>query len=115
MRVRISPQLEHHVHHLATRQGRSDQEMLDRLISAGLQSTGMPAAAIVPPMGEMSDAEMSEMKIPLNAAYRAQLRALAAEHGRSQRRMATMVVAAGLRALGADHDVVDEAVAADLA
>jgi hypothetical protein len=111
MRVRISPQLEHHVHHLATRQGRSDQEMLDRLISAGLAATGTHAAVMSPPLGDLSDRELNEMKVPLDAELRASLRELAARHGRSQRRMATMVVAAGLVALGADAGVVDEALA----
>jgi hypothetical protein len=76
-----------------------------------LAATGTHAAVMSPPLGDLSDRELNEMKVPLDAELRASLRELAARHGRSQRRMATMVVAAGLVALGADAGVVDEALA----
>jgi predicted transcriptional regulator len=113
MRVRLSPLLEQQVHHLAIRQGRTDQNMLDQLIAAGLRLTGMPSAAISSQIGGPSEGEMSEMKIPLDAKLREQLRSLAAERGRSQRRMGALVDAAGLKALGADAAIVDSAIKAD--
>jgi hypothetical protein len=102
MRVRVSPLLEQRIHTLALRQSRSDQAMLDKLIEAGLEATGMPAAVMAPAIGDLPDSEMSMIKVPLAPALRAGLRELADREGRSQRQMAAMVIDAGLKAIGAD-------------
>jgi hypothetical protein len=107
MRVRIPEHLEHRIRSLALREGRSDQSMLDRIVTAGLGVTGHPAAVMSPALGDLSDSELTEMKIPLDANMRANLRALAAEHGRSQRQLASRILAAGLKKLGADAATVD--------
>ena len=112
MRIRVSPLIEGRVHALAIRQGRSDQNMLDKLIEAGLAATGMPATILSPALGDLNDAELTEFKVPLAPTLRASLRELAAKEGRSQRQMAAHVIATGLRALGADPTVVANTVEA---
>jgi hypothetical protein len=62
--------------------------------------------------GDLSEAELTTLGVPLDPQLRDSLRKLAAEEGRSQRQMARHVIAAGLRALGADHAEVAEAVQA---
>jgi hypothetical protein len=106
MRARISPTLERHIYALALRQGRSDANMLDRIIEAGLAATGFAPEVMTPPLGSLSDAEMSEVKVPLDAELRASLRALAAKHDRPQRQLAARVLREGLAALGADSATV---------
>jgi hypothetical protein len=101
MRPTISPAHEQHIHALALRQGRTFQNMFEQIIKAGLAATGHPATAMTAPFGDLSDNQMSEMKIPLNARLRAELRGIAADHGHSQRQMAARVVEAGLKTFGA--------------
>ncbi len=105
MRTRVPQHLEHRIHALALRQGRSDQNMLDLIIASGLAATGQPAAVMAPAIGDMTDAELSEMKIPVDATTRATLRELAARHGRSQRKLASHVLSVGLGKL-AEADVI---------
>jgi hypothetical protein len=62
--------------------------------------------------GDLSEAELTTLGVPLDPQLRDSLRKLAAEEGRSQRQMARHVIAAGLRALGADHAEAAEAVQA---
>jgi hypothetical protein len=115
MRARVSPQLESQIHHLAVRQNRSDADMHNRLLEAGLRSSGMPAAAISPPLVDLLTEGEWSLKVPLPVKLREQLKALAAEHGRSHRRMVAQVIAAGMVAHGCDKTVVAEALAGDQA
>jgi hypothetical protein len=107
MRIRLSPVFERHVHAMALKQGRSFQNTVDRIVDAGLRSTGMPVAAVTPALGDLSEGELTKMKIPLSPELRAQLRETAARLGRSQRKMTAICIAAGLKALGADVATVD--------
>jgi hypothetical protein len=109
---RLSDAVQRLVHGRALREGRSTQSMYEILVKKGLEASGLPAAAVSPPLGDLSDAEMTELRIPLGGPLRAQLRAIAAEHGRSQRQMAARVIGHGLKALGCDHAVVDSALEA---
>ena len=100
MRPKISPAHEQRINTIALREGRNFQNAFERVIQAGLAATGHPVAVMTPPLGDLNDAEMSEMKIPLSAKLRARLREIAQEHGHSQRQMAARVVEAGLKTFG---------------
>ena len=85
MRPTISAVHEQRIHALALKEGRNFQNAFERVINAGLAATGHRAAVMTPPLGDLTDTEMTEMKIPLSAALRARLREIAQEHGHSQR------------------------------
>lgn len=101
MRPKISAAHEQRIHTIALREGRNFQNAFERVINAGLAATGHPAAVITASLGDLSDAEMTEMKIPLNATLRARLREIAQAYGHSQRQMAARVVEAGLKTFDA--------------
>jgi hypothetical protein len=101
MRPRINAALEQRINDFARNEGRDFQSAFDRLVKAGLQATGHPAVIMRPPLGDLSDDEMTMLKIPLSLKLRAELRAIAAEQGHSQRRMAAKIIEEGLKTFGA--------------
>lgn len=101
MRARISPQVSDAVHKLAIRRGRSDQEMVNYVISLGLASLGGSLPSSTAPDQEAGNDGTCTLTCPLPRPVYSAIRHLARDQGCSGRQMTREVITAGLNALGA--------------
>jgi hypothetical protein len=93
MRMRVAPALQPAVEQLALRENRSVANVIDRLLAAGLRTTGFTAAVPVQPPDHCG----CRMTMPLSANERSEIKRLAKLEGRSNRAMAHQLLIAGLR------------------
>lgn len=94
MRVRVPAEIIGDVEHLARVEGRSFQNVLDRLLKLGLRAAG----ATVRDGAASPETEAVRMSVPLPGRIVAQVKQLARQEDRSNRSMARQLVIAGLRA-----------------
>jgi hypothetical protein len=102
MRTRLSPRIAAAVHSLALRQGRSDQEACDHVISLGLRSLGSPLPPVSIADDGAAERDEIEIKVRLPVPRHRAIRMLANQQNRSGRAMTRLVIDAGLKALGVD-------------
>ena len=106
MRTRLKPGVADAVRRLALREGRSDQEMVERLLSIGLQSFGAGTPRTdTPPDRPTLDTQMT---LPLPAGMYAAIKTLARDQGRSGKAMTRIIIDAGLAAMGGPARAGDE-------
>jgi hypothetical protein len=103
MRIRIQPHVEVIIHKRAIREGRSTQQMVDRVIAAGLAAMGA-ASGSSGGHDEIDDRRTNDYKLTLTlpaTTYRG-IKSIARSEGRSGKEMIRRVLAEGLRVMGAE-------------
>src|SRR5271167_4268140 len=102
MRIRVAPHIAAASHRLAIREGRSDQEMLERLLVVGLRSLGAALPAPLPDDDETDrNVDKVDLRVPLPRPKFRVIKELARREGRSGHAMTRIIIDAGLAALAA--------------
>jgi hypothetical protein len=113
MRIRVAPQIEATIHRAAIREGRSNQQMADRVMAAGLAAMGATCGSSGG-HDETDDRRTNDYKLtlPVPAPTYHAIKSLARAEGRSGKATVRRVLEVGLKAMGAELPAPADAEAA---
>jgi hypothetical protein len=107
MRMRLTPVIEQAIHRQALREGRSDQQMAERAILAGLANTGTIIATVndedPQPARRANDFRIT---MPIPSSVYLTIKSLARDQGRTTKGMIRQILETGIAEVSAPADAV---------
>lgn len=105
MRIRLTPVIESAIRRQALKEGRSDQQMAERAILAGLANTGTIIATVndedPQPVRRANDYRIT---MPIPSSTYLTIKALARDQGRTTKAMIRQIIEAGIAEVSAPAD-----------